>query len=136
MSVPHSFEHPTTEDVLEHEPEGEVIRTIDPIPVETIGPVETRSVGAVSWSSNYLSVGSTNTVQIAQAQPGRSILILEVVTQAIWIGRTEAEARAKTGFKVAASAGKQMVMRHREELWAIADTASADVSVYQEFWAN
>jgi hypothetical protein len=133
MTQSHPYEHPTAEDVLEHEPEGSV--TISPIPVETVGAVEVRSVGAVSWSSNYLLIGSTNPTQLAQSQPGRSVLILEVVTQAVWIGRTEAEARAKTGFKVGASAAKQMVMHHREELWGMADTASADVSVYQEFWA-
>lgn len=133
MSMPHYVEEPPPEDILEHEPDA---RDIDPLPVVTIGPVQTQTVGVKSWSGTYLLVGSSNPVQIAQPQPARSMLILEVGTQAVWLGRTEAEARAKSGFKVAASAGKQMVMHHREELWAMADTASADVSVYQEYWSN
>lgn len=134
MSQPHPFDHSPPEDILEHDPE--IVRDISPIPVETVGPVDVRSVGAVSWSSNYYLVGATNPIQLVQAQPSRSLLVIEVVTQAVWIGRTEAEARAKTGFKIAASASKQMVMHHREELWVMADSATADVSAYQEFWAN
>jgi hypothetical protein len=133
MTMPHGYEHPSPEDVLEHEaPE----RDIDPIPVVVNGPVETRTLGVVGWSGNSYSVGATNPTQIVQAQPMRSALIIEVTTQDVWIGRTEAEARAKSGFRLGASAAKQMVMTHREELWALADTGTAVVSAYQEFWSN
>lgn len=134
MSVPHSYEHQPAEDVLEHEPE--VIRNIDPIPVAVAGPVRVQDTGALDWSSHTFSVGATDTVQILQAHPMRSRVVFEVATQDLYIGRTEAEARSKSGGKINASAGKTLELRIRTDVWAIAASGTSVVSVFEEFWAN
>jgi hypothetical protein len=135
MTAPHEYEHTAPEDVLEHEQER-TPETIVAVPVTVDGPVQVQSVGAVGWSSNNYSVGATNPTQIAQPQAQRSYMIINC-GGVIYLGRTEAEARAKTGYRLGAVAGvDEIPMRHREEVWAISDTGTVVVSVYQEFWSS
>lgn len=132
MTVPpsHEFEHVPPDEVLQHDEENPP--RLAPVSVITEGIVLTKDVGAQEWSGTYYSVGATNPVQIAQPQPARSRMVVYVGAGAVWLGRTEAEARAKSGLKTPATAS-QVVMHHREELWALSDSGNVDVSVYQEF---
>jgi hypothetical protein len=135
MSMSHGYEHTSPEEILEHEDER-VPETIVPVPVAVDGLVQTQRVGASSWSANNYSVTSTTPVQIAQPQAARSYMLIESSGVA-YIGRSESEARGKTGYKLGVAAGnEQFPMRHREEVWAMADSGTVTISVYQEFWSN
>jgi hypothetical protein len=137
MTVPpsHGWEHATEDEVLQHD-EDDAIPRLAPVAVVVEGMVNTRDVGTVDWAGHTYSVGAVNTTQICFAHPMRSRIVLEVITQDLWIGRTEAEARAKTGFKINASAGKTVELRHREDMYALADSGTAVVSVYEEYWTG
>lgn len=132
MSVPHPYGHVPPDEVLQHDEEPSDTLTIRAVPVAVEGFVLTKDVGAQEWAGTYYSVGATNPIQIAQPQPARSRMVVLVGAAALWLGRTEAEARAKSGLKTPAVA-TTLEMNHREELWALAETGSVDVSVYQEF---
>lgn len=133
--MPHGYEHTSPEDILEHEQER-TPEEIVPVPVTIDGPVPMQPIGAAGWAANNYQVTSTTPVQIAQPQAARSFMVIETSGVA-YLGRSESEARGKTGYKLGlASVNEQFSMRHREEVWAMADTGTVTISVYQEFWSN
>lgn len=121
---------PRPPEIMGEEPD---VRMIPPVPVSVEGPIRTIEQGVTSWSGRYYAVTGTQAIQIADAQPRRVRLVLEVSGQLVHIGSTSEEARTLTGFRVGANGAKQMPMFHKGELWAFAPSGTSDVSVYQEF---
>jgi hypothetical protein len=132
-----SENNPTADEIQGVEPEETTVPFRDlPVAVTVHGPVRTQPLPAVDWSTVHLTVDAITPQKILDGNPRRSRIIFSVLTQAVWIGRSSQEVLNKTCFRQGAGSLSQLVLTHSNEVWVMADTSTAEVSVIEEYFSN
>jgi len=119
-----------------HEVEASEVPDAVSVPVQVQGPIRVQPLPATSWSAHHFELSATQATKIAQADPRRSRAIITVATQAAWIGPSQQQAANGLGYRQGAAATSTLELRHNNEIWAIADTAGALLSIIEEYWTD
>lgn len=121
---------------------GEILQTEeDPpdsahVPVVAVaveGPVRVQTLPSEGAGLRGYSVSATEPVQVLRADPHRSRAVVHAVDAVIKIGGTQAEVLSPNAAKLASGAVLELLSR--EDLFVMADTGTAAVTVLQERWA-
>lgn len=110
----------------------------EPVPdvsVRVENQVRTQALPAQSWAVSFYDLTTTETVRVGRRDPRRKRLILNVTAQAVWIAPSQPQARSKVGYRMGAT-DTPIEITHSEEIWAVADTNGAQLSVLAEYWTG
>lgn len=124
---------PTQKEVEQHEEEG---KGLPPVNVVVLGPVKAQTMPAESWGAMTYDLSATEAIKIAKADPRRARAIINVTTQAAWLGPSQSGTRVGTGFRHGAGAQVFSYWTHTGEIWAIAEQAGSSLAIAQEYWTE
>jgi len=121
---------PTGSEIQQHEiPEKMVV------PVQIEGPVKTQALPALNVSFALVQVPfDGKAYRILKKDPRRARAWLRGLGGTVWLATSEGGAIHKQGFEM--SAQVNLDMRHSDEVWGLADTVDARVSVMSELWSD
>lgn len=121
---------PAPEEVLQEEETP--IRTGAPVPVVVEGPVRVQTLPSPVWAMlSYAGVGTTP-IQVLAGEPRRRKATI-VPSAAARFGASGAQADAQSA---AWPASLPLEMTHDGEVWARADTGTANIFVLVEYWTE
>jgi hypothetical protein len=106
------------------------------VPVKIIGPVDAQALPAQAWSTRSYELTTAEPTRVARRDPRRKRAVIGVVTQAAWIGTSQANAKVNVGYRMGAAATSVIELTHTEEIWAVADTAGSILSILEEYWTT
>lgn len=125
---------PDIEDVLQVEDDG-----LTAVPVcltETRTPVRVSVLPRVGGATRTRTIGTTAPgVRVLTADPRRARAVLMCIDQAMYVAYSKAAAEDLSTMAVW-PAGTPLTIEAVTEVWVIADTAAAAVSIITEVWAD
>lgn len=118
----------TVDDVQQQEYDGPAI------PVRNVDPVEVQPLPARAGAPQTINVDAITPGKLCTEDPKRSRLTISA-DAVVWIGTDQAETASRTrAFRLPAN--QAVPFTAQDQWWAVADTATANVSVLTEQWAR
>lgn len=124
---------PEPEEIVQAEDGDE---RIPPIPVQHSGPIQTRELPGVRGGYKTESANSTVAIRLLSLEPRRKAAVILPVDQDIWIGASQAAAQANGSSAYYVPLKTQFNIDHMDEVWAVAATSTALVSVATTYWSE
>lgn len=124
-----SDREPTEAEIHQTEPEFYMPAEV---PVRVEGPIRAQVLPRQGWAIRTIELSVTPTKLVGrEPRRGRVLLVASALS---WVGNVETQAKANVGFRVPASIPVEF--SHTEEIWGVADTGTATISVSEEFWTE
>jgi hypothetical protein len=131
MSNPSPDTVPDPEEVLGLEQEH---RDMVPVPVTVEGPIRNQPLAVDHWSGRTYTVTGPAPIQVAGISPRRARIMFLNVGIKVVLAPSESEARSLNGVTLAGNGALVVQMFHRGEVWAMAETGSTQLAIYEEFY--
>jgi hypothetical protein len=122
---------PTQTEVDQVEPEA--FEEYQVVTVKVAGPVRAQTLPATAYADHTYDLDAVTAVKVANRDPRRSYLHF-IASAASWVGPVQSAAKTNVGGKIPANI--IVPAYHTEEIWAIAETGTAVITVHEEFWTE